>query len=77
MNERCQARADTPAALRLVRLIQGDKQRNLFAAPPLEEEPTCDPEWHGGKGGNLHELACEAGGALAHERKVHHLPALV
>ena len=31
------------------------------AVPPLEEEPTCDPERHGGKGGNLHELACEAG----------------
>mgnify|MGYP002833879659 CR=1 FL=1 len=31
------------------------------AAAPPEEEPTCDPERHGGKGGNLHELACEAG----------------
>ena len=31
------------------------------AAAAPEEEPTCDPERHGGKGGNLHELACEAG----------------
>ena len=42
------------------------------AVPPLEEEPTCDPERHGGKGGNLHELACEAG-LWPTGRKVRHL----
>ena len=42
------------------------------AAAAPEEEPTCDPERHGGKGGNLHELACEAG-LWPTGRKVHHL----
>ena len=52
----------------------GERRRaaQAAAAPPLEEEPTCDPERHGGKGGNLHELACEAG-LWPTGRKVHHL----
>ena len=51
-----------------------ERQRAAEAAavPPLEEEPTCDPERHGGKGGNLHELACEAG-LWPTGRKVRHL----
>ena len=31
------------------------------AEMPTEEPATCDAERHGGKGGNAHELSCEAG----------------